>query len=40
MPANGVHFNGSVNLSDAETVMREISAHSVRCASDDRGRNW
>jgi methionine synthase II (cobalamin-independent) len=26
MPATGVHFNGSVNLSDAETVMREISS--------------
>lgn len=26
MPATSVHFNGSVNLSDAETVMREISA--------------
>jgi hypothetical protein len=22
MPATGVHFNGSVNLPDAETVMR------------------
>jgi hypothetical protein len=26
MPAKGVHFNGSVNLPDGETVMREISA--------------
>ncbi|HEY2637937.1 MAG TPA: hypothetical protein VGI54_11140, partial [Solirubrobacteraceae bacterium] len=26
MPATSVHFNGSVNLSDAETVMREISS--------------
>lgn len=26
MPVTGVHFNGSVNLADAETVMREISA--------------
>lgn len=26
MPATSVHFNGSVNLPDAETVMREISA--------------
>lgn len=26
MPATGVHFNGSVNLSDPETVMREISS--------------
>ena len=25
MPPTGVHFNGSVNLPDAETVMREIS---------------
>ena len=25
MPPTGVHFNGSVNLADAETVMREIS---------------
>ena len=25
MPPNTVHFNGSVNLADAETVMREIS---------------
>jgi len=24
MPPTGVHFNGSVNLADAETVMREI----------------
>ena len=33
MPATGVHFNGSVNLPDGETVMREISArvpHGVR----------
>jgi hypothetical protein len=26
MPPNSVHFNGSVNLPDADTVMREISA--------------
>ncbi len=26
MPPNSVHFNGSVNLPDAETVMREISS--------------
>ena len=26
MPPSLVHFNGSVNLPDAETVMREISA--------------
>ena len=26
MPANHVHFNGSVNLSDAESVMREIAS--------------
>ena len=26
MPASSVHFNGSVNLPDAETVMREISS--------------
>jgi len=26
MPPTGVHFNGSVNLPDAETVMREIAA--------------
>lgn len=26
MPATAVHFNGSVNLSDAEAVMREISS--------------
>jgi hypothetical protein len=26
VPANSVHFNGSVNLPDAETVMREISS--------------
>lgn len=26
MPPTTVHFNGSVNLADAETVMREISA--------------
>src|ERR1700761_6428642 len=25
MPPTSVHFNGSVNLPDAETVMREIS---------------
>jgi len=26
MPADHAHFNGSVNLSDAESVMREIAA--------------
>ena len=26
MPPTAVHFNGSVNLPDAETVMREISS--------------
>jgi hypothetical protein len=26
MPPSGVHFNGSVNLPDTETVMREISS--------------
>src|SRR5262245_40708335 len=26
VPPSSVHFNGSVNLPDAETVMREISA--------------
>src|SRR3954454_10883917 len=26
MPPSNVHFNGSVNLPDAETVMREISS--------------
>ena len=26
MPANHVHFNGSVNLDDAESVMREIAS--------------
>lgn len=26
MPISGVHFNGSVNLPDSETVMREISS--------------
>jgi hypothetical protein len=30
MPATGVHFNGSVNLPDGETVMREISARVPR----------
>lgn len=46
MPAAGVHFNGSVNLPDAETVMREISSRiptSVRRMTEgetgDRG-NW
>ncbi len=24
MPPTGIHFNGGVNLADAETVMREI----------------
>jgi hypothetical protein len=27
MPPTTVHFNGSVNLSDGETVMREIASH-------------
>jgi hypothetical protein len=26
MPADHVHFNGSVNLADAESVMREIAS--------------
>jgi len=26
MPPSSVHFNGSVNLPDAETVMQEISS--------------
>ena len=46
MPADHVHFNGSVNLADAETVMREITARvpsGVRRIPDgetgDRG-NW
>ena len=26
MPADHVHFNGSVNLADAESVMRQISS--------------
>ena len=26
MPADHVHFNGSVNLDDAESVMREIAS--------------
>ena len=26
MPPSSVHFNGSVNLPDAETVMREIGS--------------
>jgi hypothetical protein len=44
MPPSSVHFNGSVNLPDAETVMREISSripHGVRRMTDgetgDRG---
>ena len=46
MPPTGVHFNGGVNLADAETVFREISArvpHGVRGIPDgetgDRA-NW
>ncbi len=46
MPRDHVHFNGSVNLSDTETVMREITARvpsGVRRIPDgetgDRG-NW
>ena len=37
MPPNSVHFNGSVNLADTETVMREISTripHGVRRMTD------
>jgi hypothetical protein len=37
MPPTSVHFNGSVNLPDAETVMREISTrvpHGVRRMTD------
>jgi hypothetical protein len=37
MPPTTVHFNGSVNLPDAETVMREISSritHGVRRMTD------
>ncbi len=37
MPISGVHFNGSVNLPDADTVMREISSripHGVRRMTD------
>src|SRR5215467_5581451 len=30
MPPAGVHFNGSVNLPDTETVMREISSRIPR----------
>jgi hypothetical protein len=30
VPASSVHFNGSVNLPDAETVMREISSRIPR----------
>jgi hypothetical protein len=30
MPATGVHFNGSLNMPDGETVMREISARIPR----------
>jgi hypothetical protein len=30
MPPNAVHFNGSVNLADAETVMREITTRVPR----------
>jgi hypothetical protein len=37
MPPSSVHFNGSINLPDAETVMREISTripHGVRRMTD------
>jgi hypothetical protein len=37
MPPDSVHFNGSINLPDAETVMREISSripHGVRRMTD------
>jgi hypothetical protein len=44
MPPSSVHFNGSVNLPDGETVMREVSSripHGVRRMTDgetgDRG---
>ena len=30
MPPTAVHFNGGVNLADAETVMREIAARVPR----------
>jgi len=30
MPPTSVHFNGSVNLPDAETVMREIASRIPR----------
>ena len=30
MPSTAVHFNGGVNLADAETVMREIAARVPR----------
>ena len=37
MPPTAVHFNGSVNLPDAETVMSEISSRiPKRRAPDDR----
>jgi hypothetical protein len=46
MPPTSAHLNGSVNLEDAETVMREVSAripHGLRRLPDgetgDRG-NW
>ena len=46
MPPTGVHFNGSVNLADSESVMREIVSRvpsGVRRIPDgetgDRG-NW
>ena len=41
MPPSSVHFNGSVNLPDAETVMREISSRipsGVRRMTDDLQR--
>jgi hypothetical protein len=46
MPPSSVHFNGSVNLPDAETVMREISLRiptGVRRMTDGEtgeGGNW
>ena len=41
MPPISVHFNGSVNLPDAETVMREIISlgeAALRAESDSRRR--
>ena len=30
MPPDHVHFNGSVNLADSESVMREIATREAR----------